>query len=125
MKRSMILLLLTIGASTAASAASTVPESALAPGHEPVDSFRFYGRLDDFYPIDRDTLIVWATPAEPYLVELSRRSTHLPYAETIGVTSTQNTVHAKLDSVRVRGLDYPIRAIYKLSRHEARELRLA
>jgi hypothetical protein len=91
---------------------------------EQVQGFHHFGGLDDWHAIDRDTLIVWITPFEPYLVELSRASSDLRFAEAIGVTSTFGDVRAKLDSVVVRGRDYPIKAIYKLSRDDARELRL-
>lgn len=91
--------------------------------YEQVSDFHYFGRLDGWRPVDGDTLILWATPFRPYLVELSRKSPDLRFAEVIGVTSTVNRVYAKLDSVLVGGLDYPIAAIYKLTRDEARNLR--
>ena len=91
--------------------------------YEQVSDFHYWGHLDGWRPIDGDTLILWATPFRPYLVELTRKSPDLPFAEAIGVTSTVGKVYAKLDSVLVGGTNYPIAAIYKLTRDEARNIR--
>ena len=89
-------------------------------GYEPVDRIHHFGRFDSWRVVDRDTLIVWTTPSRPYLIELKRGSPDLRFAQVISVTSTIGATYAKLDSIRVRGFDYPIEAIYKLSRDEAR-----
>jgi hypothetical protein len=73
--------------------------------------------------VDDHAIIVWATPFRPYLIELTRRSPDLRFSNTIGVTSTANTVYDKFDSVIVDGLRYPIKAIYKLDRESARNLK--
>lgn len=91
-----------------------------AAGYEQVDRIKHFGRFDNWRVVDRDTVIVWTTPSRAYLIELTRGSPDLRFARIIGVTSTIGTTYAKLDSVRVRGYDYPIKAIYKLSRDEAR-----
>jgi hypothetical protein len=124
MKRSVLAALFVLGTTSAGWAAAPTPEAELQPQYEQIDSFHFFGRLDNWRAIDRNTLIVWATPSRPYLVELSRGSPDLRFAQVIGLTSTIGTVHAKLDSVVVRGWDYPIKAIYKMSRDQARDLRL-
>ena len=104
--------------------ANEVVSGSPVPIYEPVDSFYLQHRLDGWRAVDEDTLLVWATPFRPYLIELTRRSPDLRFSETIGVTSTVGTV-TRFDSVLVRGFDYPIKAIYKLSREQARELRQA
>jgi hypothetical protein len=114
-----------LGTASASWATSSAPGAGLQPGYEQIDSFHFFGRLDNWRAIDRDTLIVWTTPSRPYLVELMRGSPDLRFAQVIGITSTIGRVNAKLDSVVVRGSDYPIRAIYRLDREQARELRQA
>jgi len=101
--------------------ASEMVSSTPVPVYDPVDSFQIYQRLDNWRAVDEDTLIVWATPSRPYLIDLMRRSPDLRFAETIGVTSTVGKV-TKFDSVLVRGEDYPIKAIYKLTREQALEL---
>ena len=121
MKRLTLTVLALLGAVSALWTAGSAQAASLQQPYEPIDSFHFFGRLDNWRAIDRDTLIVWATPARPYLVELTRGSPDLRFAETIGVTSTIGRVHAQLDSIVVRGWDYPIEAIYRLSREQAHE----
>ena len=87
---------------------------------EQVDSIPALGRLHSWNVIDDDTLIVWASPSKPYLVELFRPSRELKFAWAIGVTSFGSRIHAKFDSVEVEGFSYPIREIYKLSRDDAK-----
>lgn len=128
MKRILFFLTLTLGLASIAEArvAKDATESVDAnqlQSYERVDSISALAGLDSFEPIDRDTLLIWATPFRPYLVELSFPSVDLPYTFAIGVESTTSRVHARFDSVRVRGIRYPIREIYKLSRDEARQLK--
>ncbi len=92
------------------------------PAYEAVDSFRVLTRLHSWQAIDNDTVIVWATPFQPYLLELAYPSHDLPFTEVIGVTSVGSRVYAKFDSVRVAGFRYPIESIYKMTREEARNL---
>ena len=104
-----------------ATAATAATGDTQAPAYEQVDGFRFYGHLDSWHAIDDDTLIVWATPSQPYLVELMTRSRDLRYSQVIGVTSTVGRV-TDLDSVFVRGWNYPIKAIYKLDPDQAEQI---
>jgi Family of unknown function (DUF6491) len=91
------------------------------PGLESVDAIPALTGIDGWQAVDHDTIIVWATPFKPYLIELDRASRELPFAETIGITSTASQIHVNVDSVRVRGMSYPIRGIFKLTRDEARD----
>ncbi len=88
---------------------------------EAVDKFHFFGRLDSWRAVDRDTLIVWTTPFKPYLIELRRPATGLRFANYIGVSSTAGTVRARLDSVRVEGLPYSIKSIHPLTKQQAKD----
>ena len=72
--------------------------------------------------IDDDTVIVWATPFDPYLVELAFTSHDLKCAHAIGITQFGSRVYAKFDAVKVGGFRYPIDSIYKMTREEARNL---
>jgi len=103
-----------------ASTFASVTQTEVAPQRQPVDGIRFFGRLDNWRAIDRDTLIVWVTPFRAYLIELSRPSADLRFTPSVAITSTTGKVRASLDSVIVRGFHYPIEAIYELSREEAR-----
>ncbi|MBN1239825.1 MAG: hypothetical protein JXB36_15080 [Gammaproteobacteria bacterium] len=89
---------------------------------EPVDSIPALRRLHSWHAVDNDTLIVWSSPFDPYLVELFRPSHDLKFAWTIGITSFGSRIHAKFDAVEVGGFSYPISRIYKLSRDDAKAL---
>jgi hypothetical protein len=93
-----------------------------APVGEPVESFPILTRLHDWQVIDDKNVIVWATPWQPYLLQLKYPSHDLPYVERIGVTSLGDRVYARFDSLRVAGFRYPIDNIYKMTKEEAREL---
>lgn len=108
----------TAGASFATSAAT--PRVAETPAFEQVDSITMFRGPHSWQVVDDDTVIVWATAFDPYLVELAFRSPDLRFAEVIGVTQFGSRVYAKFDAVTVRGFRYPIASIYRLSREEAR-----
>ena len=99
-------------------AQTSIAPSSLAP--EPVDSFNTFGRFDSWRVVDRDTLIVWVTPARPYLIKLRRPSPRLRFAQAIGISSTVGKVHARLDQIYVDGWPYQIEAIHRLTREQAR-----
>jgi hypothetical protein len=109
---------LTLGA-VAASAESA--NTTIRP-YEQVDSIPMLTRPHSWSAIDRDTVIVWATPFDPYLVELAFESHDLPFAQVIGITQVGSRIYAKFDAVKVGGFRYPIDSIYKMSREEARNL---
>jgi len=88
---------------------------------EEVDSIPTLTRPDSWSAVDDETLIVWATPFDPYLVKLFRPSPDLKFAQAIGVTSFGSRIYAKFDSVKIAGFSYPIRGIYKLTRADAKE----
>jgi hypothetical protein len=89
---------------------------------EQVDSIPMLTRPHSWQVIDDDTVIVWATAFDPYLVELAFKSHDLKFAEVIGITQVGSRVYAKFDAVRVGGFRYPIDSIYKMTRTEARDL---
>ena len=99
---------------------SPAPVVQVVPQPEAIDEFHFFGRLDGWRAVDRNTLIVWTTPFKPYLIELRRPASGLKFAEVIGLTSTAGTVYARFDTVRVDGFRYPIRAMYRLTKEQAR-----
>jgi hypothetical protein len=117
------LLALGIG-SNAHSATDTIDAGDIA-NYESVPSIWAYGRFHDFDVIDRDTLILWPTPFQPYLVKLMMPSHDLPFEQVIAIKSTSSRIYAKFDSIYIAGFRYPIDGIYKLSRDEARQLKQA
>ncbi len=124
-------LLLGIGAvlafgTGAAAGAETVREVPIEPSApsvadlERVDSITMMTRPHSWRAVDDSTLIVWATPFHPYLVELAYPSHDLRFSEAIGLSQTGSRVYAKFDRVWVRGFSYPISGIYKMTREEAK-----
>lgn len=89
---------------------------------EQVDEMSALTSPHSFRAIDDDSVLVWRTRSDPYLIELRRRSPDLKFARSIGVTSTAGRTHARFDDVRIDGLRYPIESIYKLTREQAERL---
>ena len=92
------------------------------PAYEEVDSIPMLNRPHSWQVIDEDTVVIWATAFQPYLVELAFGSPDLRFSQVIGVTQFGSRVYAKFDAVRVGGFRYPIANIYKMTREEARDL---
>jgi|SRR5258706_1429701 len=111
-----------VGVSAAAAKSEAREATAQAPPGEPVDSFPILSRLHDWQVIDNKTVIVWATPWQPYLVQLKYPSHDLPFVQAIGITSFGDRVYARFDSLKVAGFRYPIDNIYKMTKEEAKEL---
>jgi hypothetical protein len=126
MNRSLIRTLAALGlaatltAGSAASFATAAKQTEVRPGFEQVDSILMMTRPHSWQAIDDDTVIVWATPFDPYLVELKFAAHDLKWAHAIGITQVGSRVYAKFDAVKVGGFRYPIDSIYKLTREEAR-----
>lgn len=82
---------------------------------EPVDSFTMF-RHDSWVPIDRNQLVLYTSINDAYLLTVTGPCYELPYAQTVGVTTTGNTV-SKFDSVLVRGNRCPITEIQPIDVH--------
>jgi hypothetical protein len=113
---------LTAAAGTGFAAASAPAPNAATPAFEQVDSIPMMRRPHSWQVIDDDTVVVWATAFDPYLVELAFKSYDLRFAHAIGITQFGSRVYAKFDAVKVGGFRYPIDSIYKMTREEARDL---
>ena len=128
MSRSIIGKLAALGAVaslTAVSAASFADNETVVPAvpaFEQVESIPMLTRPHSWQVVDDDTVVVWATAFDPYLIELAFKSYDLKFAEVIGITQVGSRVYAKFDAVKVRGFRYPIDSIYKMTREEARNL---
>jgi hypothetical protein len=113
---------LTVASGASFAAVDLKTEIPVTPAYEPVDSIPMLNVPHSWQVIDDDTVIVWATPFSPYLVELAFKSHDLRFAQVIGVTQFGSRVYAKFDAVKVAGFRYPIDSIYKMTREEARNL---
>jgi hypothetical protein len=67
----------------------------------PVDSFRFFGRLYRWTPLGDSAVAIWPRSNQAYLLDLAGPCSGLPFAHTIGVTDSINTVSARFDKVIV------------------------
>ena len=129
MNRSIVRKLAALGLAASLTAGSAASFAAAArqvdaetQAFEQVDSIPMLTRPHSWQVIDDDTVVVWATPFDPYLVELAFKSHDLKFAHVIGITQVGSRVYAKFDAVRVGGFRYPIDSIYKMTRTEARDL---
>lgn len=92
------------------------------PAYERVESIPVLARPHSWQVVDDDTVVIWVTASQPYLVELAFGSPDLRLAEVIGVTQVGSRIYAKFDAVNIGGFRYPIDSIYKMTREEARDL---
>lgn len=113
--------ILTAGSSASFAVDAGATEAA-GPIFEQVESIPMLTRPHSWQVIDEDTVVVWATPFDPYLIELAFKSHDLKFAQVIGITQYGSRVYAKFDAVKVGGFRYPIDSIYKMTREEARSL---
>lgn len=120
MKRLLIGVLALVACGGAIHAAVPDVDAEVMPQLEPVKSIPALTGLHSWRAIDDHRLIVWATPFDPYLVELAYPSRDLRFARAIGITSFGSRVHARFDAIKVSGMSYPISNIYRLDREEAR-----
>jgi hypothetical protein len=90
---------------------------------EEVTSFSMIGGLDNFYALDRETLLVWTNPNRPYLIELAIPCFDLEFTHRIGIRANSDRVYAGFDAVIVRGTGYTIKRIYRLTREDAEILK--
>ncbi|WP_143703899.1 MULTISPECIES: DUF6491 family protein [Luteimonas] len=67
----------------------------------PVNSFHYNGSINGWTSLGDAAIAVWTRPSEAWLLDLSGPCQNLPYATTIGVTSTTNRVSARFDKVLV------------------------
>jgi Family of unknown function (DUF6491) len=58
---------------------------------EPIDSFTALQR-DSWQPISRTQLVLWTTMNDAYLLTVSDLCPELPFAETVGVTTTTSSI---------------------------------
>jgi hypothetical protein len=120
-------LALAVGAGHAAFAAATTSQANAAaqnPTYEQVDKIPLLTHPYSWDVIDDQTVIIWATRYQPYLVKLAYEvpAHELKFAHVIGVTSYGGQVSSGVDSLRVDGLVYQIDSIHKLTKKEAQEL---
>ena len=89
---------------------------------DPIKSFRFWN-LDRFETVNRSRLVIWTRPDRAYLIDVDEPCPGLEFAQALGVTSTQNRVHNRFDSVLFEEQRCRINLIRPLDVDRLRELR--
>lgn len=123
MKKLVGTLILVLGLSQVAVAAARSGNDIAFEGLDRVGHISLFSGIYGWNNVDDDSIIVWASPRRPFLIDLSIKSRDLKFANRIGITSTAGYVYEKFDSVIVDGIRYPIRGIYKLDRESAKHMR--
>jgi hypothetical protein len=85
---------------------------------EPVDGFTAF-HYDSWEPINRTQLVLRTTMNQAYLLTVDGTCTDLPFAQTIGVTTTGSQI-TKFDKVLVRGDRCMIRQIQPIDIRQMR-----
>lgn len=75
---------------------------------EPVQSFRFTGRINSWTALGDAAVAVWTRPSEAWLLGLSGSCPDLRYSHSIAVTSSMNRVSVGFDRVRPLGSGQPM-----------------
>lgn len=132
MKHRIALILLT---GTLAACASQSPRERDAEAYQlyrdfagaPINEFTYLGKYDGWRSLGRNVLAIQTGLSDAYLITVQGPCSDLQFEQTIGLTSTGNTVHRGLDSVlvgrdkcpitEIRPVDYA--ALRKAQREEA------
>ncbi|MBS0379880.1 MAG: hypothetical protein JSS29_15475 [Proteobacteria bacterium] len=80
----------------------------------PLDRMTFLGHFYSWESLGDNQLVVYTTPSDAFLMTVTPPCTDLPWAQTIGLTSTAGTVYPRLDSVTVKGWRCPIAQIQRI-----------
>ena len=107
MKRLLILLVAALTLGACATGGSLPDSERLAmyrdAAGEPVGSFHYPGRIDSWIPLGDSALVVRTRPNQEYLLELMGPCQELDFAEAITLSHQSGRVHARFDTVTVRG----------------------
>jgi len=95
----------------------------------PLDRMTWLGHFYSWESLGDNHLVVYTTPSDAYLLTVTSPCNDLPFAQTIGLTSTAGTVYPRLDSVKLKGWRCPIAEIrrvdYARMRAEAEKAKAA
>src|SRR5690606_41287789 len=96
---------LALAACASDSGLRTEEKRALYQSHagEPVSSFRYFGSINGWTPLGDSALVVWTRPSEACLLDLQGPCHGLAPSPARGLTSQMRGVHARCDSLLVRG----------------------
>ena len=92
----------------------------------PVDRIRTFNGIDRWESLSPDKLVIFPSVNRAYLLTLDSPCSGIEFQHTIGITSTNNTVHRRFDKVEFEHTVCFIEQInpidYKALRKERREL---
>ncbi len=79
-------------------------------------------RLHNWRAVSQDEILIWSSPARPYLVRIWRPHRNIRTANAIGVTTTAGRL-TTFDSIFVYGQYLPILSIERIDREVAKNMR--
>jgi Family of unknown function (DUF6491) len=79
-----------------------------------LERITWLGRFDSWESLGNNQLLIFTTPSDAYLLDVTPPCTDLPFVQHIGLTSTGSTIYARLDSVIVKKWRCPIAQIRKV-----------
>lgn len=65
---------------------------------KPIKSFHFWN-MDRFETLSRTRVVIWTRPNKAFVLDVEEPCVGLEFAHALGVSSTQNRVHNRFDSV--------------------------
>jgi hypothetical protein len=65
----------------------------------PVQSFRYFSRIDGWTPLGDAAVAIWTRPNQAYLLEVDRPCPDLDFAQAITLTNQFGTVYSRFDKV--------------------------
>src|SRR5579872_1190076 len=68
----------------------------------PIEQFTWLGRYYSWQYVGQYKVVIWTTPNDAYLITVLPPCEDLPWARSVGMTSTQKTVSVRFDSLLVR-----------------------
>lgn len=101
--------------------ANSLAEYQAAAG-DAVGSF-WFPRLQSWEPLGEQYVLIRTGPRDMYLLTLEQPCNELPWASSIGLSSSTNRVHAKFDAVLVRDQRCRILQIQPVDRDALKQAR--
>ena len=102
--------------------ALTFSANAMTPLGSPLNKISVLGGLNTWEALDERRVVVSTSPKKTYLLTLSHSCHSLPFANHLGVSTSNNTVYAGFDYITADGQRCAIKTINRLSKQQKRAL---
>ena len=91
----------------------------------PIEDFTYLGRYDGFKALGGPYVVIWTTFKDAYLIKVRDPCIELPFADKVGLTSTDRTVNRRFDFVLVRQERCRIGTIQRIDYQAMKEAHVA